>query len=303
MSAVFRSRLAPTPSGFLHLGNILSFVITAAWVKSRQGKLVLRIDDFDTYRSRDAYIEDIFETLEFLEIGFDEGPKNLYEHKANYSQSLKTSRYLGFLEQLKSENMLYACICSRQDILKNSADGKYPFTCRDKGLSFDSEKVAWRIKVDANFNRFIADRFSKGKEQRLIERMPDFVVRRKDGLPAYQISSVVDDLDMHISGIVRGRDLFGSTLAQLYLAHCLGEHTFADIEFIHHPLIKNSELKKLSKSKGAHSIRDMRLNGIKPKTIYRVIGDMLGLMDYIIESVDDVCKHFDFIQMQKKLRQ
>jgi len=109
-----KTRIAPTPSGFLHLGNVLSFALTAALAKQHEAKILLRIDDMDQARAEQEYIQDIFDTLNFLEIPWDEGPRNAEEFKDNYSQLHRLTLYSEAIEQLRDNKLLFACTCSRR---------------------------------------------------------------------------------------------------------------------------------------------------------------------------------------------
>ena len=125
MTAIERTRFAPTPSGYLHLGNAFNFLLIDKFAKEKNAEISLRIDDLDATRSRDEYLVDIFETLEWLDLSYEHGPRGVDDFKRNYSQSLKKEYYR---EQLKKLNGLFACSCTRSDIKKISQDGIYPGT-------------------------------------------------------------------------------------------------------------------------------------------------------------------------------
>jgi len=268
-----KTRIAPTPSGYLHLGNVLSFVLTAALagrgaslaasLRRPQGAAIfLRIDDFDRQRVSRDYVEDIFETLDFLGIPWDEGPRNFAEYEQMYSQVHRLELYRAALQQLRVGGKLFACDCSRAKVLRESPDGWYPGTCREKRLSLDAEGCSWRINTDG---------------AALPAEMTDFVVRKKDGFPAYQLISVVDDLYYGVDLVVRGEDLWPSTLAQQWLAGQLGREEFGRIGFFPHPLLMTLNGGKLSKSAGADSVHYLRLQGVEPSGLYGMIVRMLGL--------------------------
>ena len=149
--------------------------------------------------------------------------------------------------------------------MRDSGDGGYPGTCREKGLAFDSKNCNWRLRT-------------VGAE--LPAELRDFIVRKKDGFPAYQLTSVMDDLHFGIDMVVRGEDLRSSTLAQQGLALQLGQELgsdFARIHFYHHALLMESGDRKLSKSAGATSVRYFRQQGRKPAEVYAMIAGMLGM--------------------------
>lgn len=267
-----KTRIAPTPSGYLHLGNVLSFVVTAAL--AGRAAILLRIDDLDRDRVNREYVEDIFETLNFLGIPWDEGPRNFAEYALKYSQVHRMDMYREALQQLREEGKLFACDCSRSKILQDSPDGGYPGTCREKKLSLDEEGCSWRIRTEGAVlpegNAWPAE-------------MTDFVVRKKDGFPAYQLCSVLDDLYYAVDLVVRGEDLRPSTEAQRWLAGRLGREDFGRISFFHHPLLMSVKGEKLSKSAGADSVHYLRRQGIKPAELFGMIVRMLG-MDFTAGS-------------------
>ena len=245
------SRIAPTPSGYLHLGNAFSFILTWLLVRKRGGVLHLRIDDLDAARRREAYIEDIFRTLDWLGMDYDEGPSGPDDFYRNHSQQHRIPAYEALLQDLRARGALFACTCSRKEIQLAAADGQYPGTCRDRGLPFDAPETAWRIRTPENAQATWHDAIRGPQTVFLHAAMRDFVVRRKDGIPAYQIASLSDDLAMGINCIVRGADLLDATAAQLLLADLLDRPAFAHIQWFHHPLLLDAQGHKLSKSQGA----------------------------------------------------
>lgn len=232
-------RLAPTPSGFLHSGNLLNFYLNWYAARSSGARVLLRIDDLDADRKRPEYVTNIFEMLRHSGFDQDVGPGTgmadiadcVADFEANWSQHHRTNLYNDLLARLRNTGLLFACRKSRRDIA--AAGGVYPPEFRDQGLSLDEPDVAWRIKTTG-----------------LDASMQDFVVRRRDGVPAYQVASVADDLHFGITHIIRGEDLEPSTRAQIWLAGLLGEAAFGNIHFLHHPLIRNERGEKLSKSAG-----------------------------------------------------
>jgi glutamyl/glutaminyl-tRNA synthetase len=267
-----RTRIAPTPSGFLHLGNALSFFITAALAKRTGAKVLLRIDDLDRERVEERYVRDIFETLSFLGIGWEEGPRDLTEFERSWSQVHRMEMYRAALQGLREQGVLFACSCSRREIARAAADGGYPGTCRDKGLSLDAPGVSWRVRTD--MSQELAVRVLDGDVWRGVpdSGMKDLVVRKKDGFPAYQLTSILDDLHFGVDLIVRGRDLWPSTLGQMYLAGLLpGGAAFAGACFHHHALLEEGGA-KLSKSEGATSVQFLRGEG-------KTAGDIYGMIE------------------------
>ena len=267
-----KTRIAPTPSGYLHIGNVRSFLLTKEIAEAAAARLLLRIDDMDRERVEDKYIRDIFETLSFLGIQCDEGPQDVDDFKANWSQVHRLPLYQAELETLRQSGKVFACTCSRADVLRASADGSYPGTCLEKGISLDAKNAAWRLHTDTETKVAVRTLYDGIVSATLPPDMTDFVVRKKDGFPAYQLTSVMDDVHFGIDLIVRGADLWHSTLAQLCLAEVLGYDGFLNATFHHHSLITGDDGAKLSKSAGATSIQYMRAHGSSAADIRRLAG-------------------------------
>lgn len=286
------TRYAPTPSGFLHLGNIYSFILTYQLAKKYSAKILLRIDDLDRERVRKTYLQDIFHTLDFLELPYSFGPKNLNDFEQNYSQALRMPLYLDALEVLKNNGNLFACNCSRKKIQKISPNGFYNGSCRDRRLDFTEKNMAWRMLLSSNQELKIKDLINGDILCKVPEEIVDCVLKRKNGFPSYQLASVIDDLHFGTNLIIRGIDLWPSSLAQLYLSSLLPENTFSKAVFFHHSLMKDNEQKKLSKSEGALSIRYLRKSGKKKEDIFKAIGSWLGR-----EAPTSNLEDFSFLQM------
>ncbi|WP_170134466.1 glutamate--tRNA ligase family protein [Echinicola strongylocentroti] len=288
------TRIAPTPSGYLHLGNVLSFAITYALAQKHGANIMLRIDDLDQNRVKNEYIKDIFETLWFMEIPWQYGPKNEKEYQDRYSQLHRMGLYHDALEQLVQKKLVYACNCSRKEISQTASNGIYPRTCRPKNLDLSQKTVNWRIKTNQE-QLFMKDE-NEGVSRKLPAVMQDFVIRKKDGAPAYQLASVVDDIHFGINLVVRGKDLYDSSWAQLFLANQLPTSTFNSSLFYHHPLVEESGGKKLSKSAGSTSVKGLRAAGKTKEYIYGKLGEFMGFDEHI-SSLDDFEKAYN----QKKL--
>lgn len=244
-----KTRIAPTPSGYLHAGNALNFLLTEAMARQAGASVLLRIDDMDRERYRPEYGMDIFETLQFLELHWQEGPRNFSEFEHTWSQQHRLPLYDEVLKKLQEKDCVFACTCSRKQ--------QAACRCYEKNLPLNITGASWRLLTDKSSVDV------KGLDGNIITAplpaaMKHFSVRRKDGLPAYQLCSVVDDLHFGIDFIVRGEDLWPSTLAQHYLARQLGEDSFSAIRFHHHPLLKDNQGEKLSKSAGAFSVKQWR---------------------------------------------
>jgi glutamyl/glutaminyl-tRNA synthetase len=277
LPAFRKTRLAPTPSGLLHLGNVYSFALTAALAKKTGAAILLRIDDLDQERVQPAYVQDVFDTLRFMRIPWQEGPENAEDFEWHYSQLKRMHLYQQALEQLKESGLVYACTCSRAQVARSNTAGTYPGTCRHRNLPLESKEACWRLNTERageiiikNINGIITKAVFPGG-------MQDFVVRKKDGFPAYQLASLVDDVHFGIDLVVRGEDLWPSTLVQLHLASLLGLKSFTQAAFYHHPLIMTGPDKKLSKSAGDTSIHYLRQHGATSEAIYEQLGRELLL--------------------------
>ncbi len=248
-----RARLAPTPSGFLHWGNLLNFTLT--WVHTRRasGSLALRIDDLDAQRARPEYITDIFETLKWLGFTWDEGPQSAEEFQQHFSQAARTEEYRRWLTRFEG----YACDCSRQAV-KSRTSAFYDGHCRTRGLKLEAGRNQWRLLSENPQN--------------------DIVLWRKEDAPAYHLVSLVEDLRMGTTLVVRGEDLRDSSEAQKNLAQTLGAEgeSFLQAHFIHHPLLLDGAGQKMSKSAGAEALKTWREQGHSVAETFQELGRRAG---------------------------
>ncbi|MFM0739528.1 tRNA glutamyl-Q(34) synthetase GluQRS [Paraburkholderia xenovorans] len=245
----YRGRFAPSPTGPLHFGSLVSAL--ASWLDARahRGSWLVRIEDIDGPRTIPGAAEDILATLERFGMHADEPP---------LWQSRRTARYRQALEQLQAGGLVYPCGCTRKEIADSLLHAHarnttlaYPGTCRS-GLHGKPAR-AWRLRVpdgDAAAITF-EDRWQGPQTQNLATEVGDFVLRRADDQWAYQLAVVVDDADAGITHIVRGADLMDSTARQIYLQRCLGVPTPA---YLHVPVVTNERGEKLSKQNGAKAL-------------------------------------------------
>ncbi len=278
------TRLAPTPSGLLHLGNAWSFTLTWLAARATGGTVRLRIDDLDAVRVQDEYLDDVFASLHWLGLDWDAGPRDAAGFRAYDSQRLRLDIYHDAVRlRLIPGEHVYACACSRARI--RAAGPLYPGTCRDLGTSLalfyddapvDLTECALRFRVPPGP---VAQREADGGTAWLYPArdMGDFVVVRRDREPAYQLASVVDDRAHGINFVVRGQDLVPSTGAQLALAAALGYRDFTTVRFWHHPLVLNDHHEKLSKSRGAESLAALRVRFPDPAPVFQWFARALGL--------------------------
>ncbi len=293
------SRLAPTPSGYLHLGNAFSFILTWLLVRRLEGKLQLRIDDLDSARLKRDCLEDIFLQLEWLGLEYDSGPQGPEEHLKHYSQTLKIEDYRETLSSLRQLRSLYACQCSRKQYLAISEDGLYPKTCRDKKLDLDQPEITWRFKSESEALSDTLFFEGSSEEDSSSKPLGDAVLLRRNGVPSYQIASLVDDMKNRSTLIVRGIDLYPSSLFQQTVAEKLGWATFSEICFVHHSLLKDSTGKKYAKSEGAYSLKDLKQENSDPGFVYRGVACWLGLPDTDINDLKSLQHAFSTVPLKE----
>jgi glutamyl-tRNA synthetase len=267
--------MAPTPSGFLHLGNIFSFAITASLAGTCGAGVLLRIDDMDSERVAPEFVQDIFDTLQFLDLRWSVGPRDPPDFSERWSQRGRLQLYSDALYFLREKGMLYACRCSRkasQEAGKSGCVGD----CRSAGIDLDSPGVSWRLRTRPGAT--VSMRQMKGFAAfELPVDKQDVILRRRDGLPAYHLCTVVDDAHFGVDLVVRGSDLFSSTIVQLYLSEQLGFQQVSNITFVHHRLLCSPGGGKLSKSAGDTSVQFLRANGASARQIYRQMAQMAGI--------------------------
>ncbi|MDD4963813.1 MAG: tRNA glutamyl-Q(34) synthetase GluQRS [Gallionella sp.] len=243
MMSDYRGRFAPSPTGALHFGSLVAAVGSYLDAKHQQGKWLVRMEDLDTPRNVKGSADDILRTLDAFGLHWDESV--LY-------QSQRLAVYEDTLQQLKDQGLTYPCWCSRKTIAeaRNTPAQIYAGTCRHTPPPYASRPPAWRMRVDDTVISF-TDRLQGSITQNLATEVGDFVLKRADGLFAYQLAVVVDDAAQGITDIVRGADLLDSTPRQIYLQRQLGLTT---PRYLHLPLALNAQGQKLSKQTLAHPI-------------------------------------------------
>ena len=254
--SVILARIAPTPSGYLHLGNAVNFAANALLAERYcNGNLLLRIDDLDRARFRPEYLQDVFEVLDWLRIRPTQGPVDAKDFTQHWSQEQRLRLYGVALDKLSTCGpALFACPCSRKQL----AGGTHAYDCPTAGLPLDRPGVAWRIDT---------------RGTALHARMPDFAVRKKDGRPSYQLACTVDDLHFGVTHCARGEDLRDSTMAQTLVSDLLGYPPLGKrIHFIHHPLLTEGAA-KLSKRQHAPPLRE---TGVSRQEVFALARDWLA---------------------------
>ena len=250
-----RGRFAPSPSGRMHLGNAWSALLAWLSVRSRGGVMVLRLEDLDPDRCKRPLCDGVEEDLRWLGLDWDEGGS---AGGPEFYQSQRSEIYRAALEQLEQQGLLYPCFCTRGQLHAPNAphrsDGEviYPGTCRDlsgeeRAVRARTRHPAVRIRVPDEEIGFV-DRLQGVYGENLAWDCGDFILRRSDGVYAYQLAVVVDDAAMGVTEVVRGADLLDSTPRQLYLYYLLG---LTPPVFYHFPLLLTAEGRRLSKRDGA----------------------------------------------------
>jgi glutamyl-tRNA synthetase len=269
-------RLAPSPTGHLHLGHARSFLIAWWSVRSQGGSIVLRIEDLDTQRSRPEFIDDCIRDLEWLGLDWDVGPR---------LQSNGLEQILAAAAQLERDGFTYPCVCTRGDLRASQSAPQegvdelcYPGTCRGK---YSSRERAARETGKAASLRFkvppgrvtVCDGFSGDHEFDVSTDVGDFPVLRRDGAPAYQLAVVVDDARDGVTEVVRGDDLLASAARQQLLYEALKLKTPT---WLHIPLVTDSGGRRLAKRADDISVWQLRQQGVDVRAIVRWVAGSIG---------------------------
>ena len=274
--ATYRGRLAPSPTGYLHLGHARTFWIAQERARVHGGTLILRNEDLDRARCKPEFVTAMLDDLRWFGFEWAEGP-DCGGPFASYNQSGRFAHYRAALEKLRAGGFIYPCTCSRKDIAAatrapHAADDDeplYPGTCRpvdNSALRIPHSAFNWRFRVPEGEiisftdGYFGPQRFITGKD------FGDFVVWRHDDVPAYQLAVVADDEAMKITEVVRGADLLKSTARQLLLYRALNLPAPA---FFHCPLMTDDSGVRLAKRDDALSLRSLRQNGRTPEDLRR----------------------------------
>lgn len=274
-------RFAPTPSGRIHLGNILCAMLSWLSVRSKQGKYLLRIEDLDAMRCPRSLADQIEEDLQWFGIDWDDGGSAGGE---SWYQSSRTAIYDRYFDVLKDKGLLYPCFCSRAELhtaqAPHRSDGTYIYagTCRNLTPEQIAEKSkrrspAWRVRVPDRVVSFI-DGCQGVYTENLAQDCGDFIIRRSDGVYGYQLAVVVDDGEMGVTEVVRGSDLLNSTPRQMYLYEQLG---FPVPTFYHMPLLTAPDGRRLSKRDGDLDLGVLRERFGRPEPIVGMLAKAAGL--------------------------
>lgn len=283
-------RYAPSPSGVLHLGNLSSCLLAWLDARSRAGRLIFRLEDLDPTRSSKKYAESIASALSVLGLGWDAG----YPDRS-YLQSERTALYEDVFNILLHRDMLYPCYCSRSSRLTQHSGCR----CREltpaqrRELDRQGKRYAWKVKVPDKRICFTDGHYGSFSEN--IADSGDFILKRSDGVFAYQLAVSFDDMDMGISRVVRGRDILPSTARQIWLISELGG---CPPEYCHAPLLVTGGDRKLSKRFGDLGT-DALLLKHSPDELLGCLGALLGISDGKPTSAERLLDGFDWSLVAK----
>jgi glutamyl-tRNA synthetase len=292
---VYRGRFAPSPTGELHLGSAATALVAWCAARAAGGRLVLRVEDIDRPRVVPGVEARQLDDLRWLGLTWDEGPDVGGPH-APYRQSERSAHYEAALARLAAEDLLYRCDCSRAEIAAVASaphagdEGpRYPGTCRDLGMAERAWKRPPAIRLRVPSGTIVDDDALQGTiRQDVAAEVGDFVLERGDGIYAYQLACVVDDLAMGITEVVRAVDLLASAPRQVLLARLLGGTAPA---FAHVPLVVAPDGSRLAKRDAGTTLRERRAAGAAPADVVAALGALLGLP--AIGDPADLARTFD----------
>lgn len=286
---IVRGRLAPSPTGALHLGNARSFLLAWLSVRSQGGVVVLRMEDLDHPKVKPATADAVLEDLRWLGLDWDEGP-DVGGDWGPYVQHLRRDHYLHALKRLQSLALVYPCICSRKDVevaqqAPHAGEYQhYPGICRERFASFAEAQShlpigripAWRFCTPEGTVGF-ADGFVGQQSANVMQRDGDFVLARDLDGAGYMLAVVVDDAAMQITEVLRGDDLLPATHRQLMLYEALG---LPVPEFFHVPLVIGPDGRRLAKRHGDTRLSAYRELGVEPERIVGFLAWSCGLVPF-----------------------
>jgi len=279
-----KSRFAPSPTGYLHIGGARTALFAWLWAKKNNSKFVLRIEDTDKERSTQSSVDEILKGMDWLGLDYDEGP---------IFQSDRTERYNEVISELLTKSKAYYCECSierleimREEQIVKKEKPKYDGCCRNKGLKNGVIRFLNPLDGDVNFNDYV-----KGEINISNSELDDLIISRSDGSPTYNLTVVVDDYDMQIECVIRGDDHINNTPKQINLYEAMG---WPIPRFAHVPMILGSDGSRLSKRHGALNLLSYRDEGLLPHALLNYI-IRLGWShgDQEIFSVDEMIQLFE----------
>lgn len=308
MDKTVRGRFAPSPSGRMHLGNLFSALLAWLSVRRAGGRMVLRIEDLDPERCREEYARQLADDLRWLGLDWDEGYDVGGPH-GPYRQSERTACYAAAFHALEAQGLIYPCYCTRAERLAASAphrsDGQavYAGTCRrlseaERAQLERTRRPAWRVRVPDEVIT-VDDGLQGRYAQPLARDCGDFILRRSDGVYAYQLAVVCDDAAMQVSQVVRGRDLLDSTPRQMYLYRLMG---WKIPEFYHVPLLLAPDGRRLSKRE-----KDLDMGALRQRFTPEELVGLLAFWAGQLERPEPVAaaelvREFDWVRVPQEDR-
>lgn len=281
-----RTRLAPSPTGALHLGNLRTFLVNWALARQEGWSIVLRIDDLDGPRIKAAAAQQAIDLLRWFDVDWDEGP---------YYQKHDLTPYEAALSTLADQGDIYPCRCTRKEIEaaalsaphEAGQEPRYPGTCRPQNPQSaayassladagdpDASPTAWRLRLADGESTFV-DVFAGGRRENVYQATGDFLVATKAGLPSYQLAVVVDDSRQQIDQVIRGDDLLASTHRQLHLYDRLGFGP--PPTYTHLPLVVGTDGRRLAKRHGDTRVDTYRRQGVSADRLRGLLAEWCGL--------------------------
>lgn len=288
-----RTRFAPSPTGYLHIGGARTALFSWLYAKKMGGEFVLRIEDTDRERSTQEAVDAILEGMNWLGLSHDEGP--IY-------QTDRYDRYKEVTQKLLDQGDAYYCNCSRdrldkmrEEQMANKQKPKYDGCCREKGLT-EADDTVVRFKNPLEGKVEITDHV-RGQVVISNQELDDLIIERSDGNPTYNLTVVVDDLDMNISHVIRGDDHLNNTPRQINILKALG----ASIpEYAHVPMINGTDGKKLSKRRDAVSVMQYRDDGyLKEAVINYLVRLGWSHGDQEVFTLEEMIEKFDIDDINK----
>jgi glutamyl-tRNA synthetase len=284
-------RYAPSPTGSLHLGNLRTALLAWLLARSQGARFLLRIEDLDTTRSRERFVAEQLDDLRALGLDWDGEPVRQSERAALYAEAI---------ERLADAGHLYECFCTRAEIREAASaphddrpEGAYPGTCRELSSAERDRRLAagrepaLRVRAEGARIEF-EDRFA-GRRSGVVD---DFVVRRNDGIHAYNLAVVVDDAEQGIGEVVRGTDLLDSTARQIWLGHRLGLPAIRS--WAHVPLVLGEDGKRMAKRHGAATLAGRRDAGQSAEDVRALLAASVGLCEqHERPSIAELLARFD----------
>jgi len=292
---VIKTRFAPSPTGYLHIGGVRTALFSWLYARHHQGDFVLRIEDTDRERSTDESVQVILDAMKWLGLEYDEGP---------FYQTQRYDRYKEIIQQLLDEDKAYYCYCSKEelDVMREEAMARgdkprYDGRCRhDDHPDKDKVPPVVRFKNPLEGEVVIEDRI-QGRVVYKNEELDDLIIARSDGTPTYNLTVVVDDMDMQITDIIRGDDHLNNTPRQINIFHALDAEA---PRYAHMPLILGEDGSRLSKRHGAANILQYKEDGYLPEALLNYLA-RLGWShgDQEIFSMAEMIEYFDIEDVNK----